>query len=285
MGFNSFRDLVIGEVDNGQNYISSFRKVPSQATSLGNWADLSMSPGNPAPNYYASSPLVAATLPGNEGIYTGAAVSPSTKHLKMIQMMSVTAAAVPSTYYLLDYLLYYPFVDMDSTDAQVLTNTVPLPRYEDGQGVEVMLVAQSSYTGGASYSITYTNQNGVSGRESQLCTSNSATTTSTLISTGTATARSFGPFIPLAQGDSGVRSVENITFTSGNGGIAALVLVKPLAEMSLREITAPHEKNFFVDTGCTAPRIYDNAYLNFIVLPNASLQAAPIMGLLECVWG
>lgn len=285
MGFNSFRDYVVAEVDNGQSYISSFRKIPSQATSLGNWADLSMASGNPVPNYYASSPLVAATLPGNEGIYTGSSVSPLTKHLKSIQMMTVTAAAVPSTYYLLDYLLYYPFVDMDSTDPQNTTNIVTLPRYTDGKGVQVMLVAQSSYTGGATYSITYTNQDGVSGKESRLCKSNSATTTSTLISTGTGLTGAFGPFIPLAQGDSGVRSVEYITFYSGNGGIASLVLVKPLAEMSLREITAPHEKNFFMDTGCTAPRIYDGSYLNFIVLPNASLQAAPIMGLLECSWG
>lgn len=283
MGFASIKTRVDAEIADGQFQYSSFRKVPSQATVAGIWCDLSMSPGNPVPNFYASEPLISATLDGNKGIFHGREVSPKTKHLAKILAVTPTAAAVPSTLVMLDYLLTYPFIDMDSVDIQDLENTVALPRYADGTGVRAMLVAQGNYVGGAQFSITYTNQAGVSGQVSPLVTSNAGTFTGSLITSGV-TAGTMGWAIPLAQGDTGIRSVQSITFTAPNGGIAALVLVKPIATTMLREITAPVERDYFVDFA-SAPRIYDGAYLNFIALPNASIASAVITGLCDFVWG
>lgn len=281
-GISSIRNLV-ESMENGDSIISSFRKTPSQATALGTWADLSMSPGNPVTNFYASTPLVAAKLNGNEGIYAGQNASPKLKYLKSLQTITVTAAAVPITMMLCDYLLYYPFLDGDSTDEQILDNTVKLSRYVTGKNVKAFVVAQGSYVGGARFSMSYTNQDGVSGRISKFTTSNSSTFTSTLITCGT-TAGSTGPFITLLDGDTGIRSVESFTFETANGGIFALVLCIPIATTTIREITAPVEKDFLLDTGASLPRIYDEAYLNFLVLPNASIAAAPIFGIAEIIW-
>ena len=122
------------------------------------------------------------------------------------------------------------------------------------------------------------------------------TTTSVLMSTqfvngtilcsqnGGATYPHAGPFLPLQTGDTGVRSVQSVTIGgTGDVGLFALVLVKPLASISLYEITAASETDYLLDTS-TLPVIEDDAYLNFIALPTGTLSGAPIIGILETTW-
>jgi len=80
---DGFRNVTgyVDAYDAGKVKFSTWRKSPSQATTAGVWFDLSMSPGNPIPHYYASSPSVSATLNGNEGLFHGAAVTPGTKRI------------------------------------------------------------------------------------------------------------------------------------------------------------------------------------------------------------
>ena len=158
-GFRSVREYA-SAFDEGRSHFCSFRKVPSQASTAFSWVDLSMAAGNPLPNYYASTPLVAATLDGFRGLFHGDEKSPATKHL--VEWGLVTAgAALVGPYQLLDYLLYYPFVDGDDTDVQAMDNTVTLPRYTDGAGVQMMAVCVAPTTGGGSFTVTYINQDGV----------------------------------------------------------------------------------------------------------------------------
>ncbi len=280
MGFNSIRSLVDSEIDSGRFHKTMIRKTTPASTT--GWVDLSSGAGNPPANFYASEPLVAATLLSRKGIYHGEAVAPMTKHLSKLTLLS-SAALVPLTLVLCDYLLYYPFVDMDSTDTQEFDNTVTLPRYSDGSGVQAFLVAQGSYTGGAQFSINYTNSEGVAGRVSPTITSNTLGLTANLISTGP-NPNTSGWNIPLQSGDTGIRSVQSITFASSNGGISALVLCKPLATMTLRENTAAVERDFFIDFP-SMPRIQDGAYLNFLALPALNINNATFIGLADFVWG
>lgn len=284
MGFRSFRTVGQSLTVDGKSSIASFRRVASQATVQGGWCDLSMASGNPTPNYYASAPLVSALFDKKDFIYHGPDVPSDKKKLHRLTMIASGANAAPCTFILCDFLLYYPFIDCDAAgEIQLLENTVTLPRY-DGAGVQAMLVAQGSYIGGGSFSIEYTNEHGVGGRTSQVQTSNSTTLTSSLMTSGPGGAGRLGPYIGLQSGDHGIRSVESVTFSTANGGIAALVLVKPLATMVVREITAAAERDFFLDFA-SAPEIRDGACLNFIGLPNASLAAVPIIGTLETTWG
>lgn len=105
-GFKNFRQINAA-YDAGQFHLTSWRKQPTQTTGSGIWFDLSMSPGNPVPNYYAATPLEAKVLSRSTdyGINHGPAVSPMTKHLKSITAITVTATAAPMPMILCDYLM------------------------------------------------------------------------------------------------------------------------------------------------------------------------------------
>lgn len=284
MAFKSTKDFIDKVVEGGQSHTGTFRKTMQGTNTLpGLWYDFSMYPGHPVANFYASTPLTSATLESREGVQCGQNVSPSKKHIKRLMMTS----SVPANFIVLDYLMYYPFIDGDSTDEQILTNTVTLPRYANGQGVKAMLVSQGTYTGNAFYKIKYTNQNGVSGRISQRCNTNTWGSSSCLVSSGTTGTfyPQFGWHIPLAQGDTGIRSVESITFESPNGGILALVLVQDLGIHSIREASIPAEKDFLIDQGLNMPEIQDGAYIGFIGSGNGSIASQIFYGSIQTVWG
>lgn len=287
-GFDSIKDLVEREVDAGASTFSSWRKQAAVVTTIGVWFDLSMSAGNPKPNYYASSPLVAARLAQSTdgGLFHGAAVSPGTKHLRTLMALTVTAGAVPLPMTLCDYLLYYPFVDEGTVDEeQVMDNTATLSRYADGAGVRIMPVVVAAHVGSATtITCRYTNQDGTADRVTQVATIGTQTVNGTILTSNRASAGRFGPFLPLQSGDTGVRSIEGCTVSgAGDVGLFTLVLVRPLADISLRGIDAPVEVDFLRDRP-SMPRIVDDAYLNFICYPSGSLSAAGIHGTIQTTW-
>lgn len=272
----------------GQLNIFSFRKVPAVVTAQGTWYDYSMAPGNPAPQYYAAAPLTAQTMTrsGDGGLYHGLDVAPAAKYLRRLLISCVTAGGAVQRFTLLDYLMFYPFVDMGTADPQPLTNVQTLPRYTDGEGVKVMavLVAPHSLVGDTFF-VTYTNQDGVAGRVTPLHNmTNAVSVNGTILTTAQSSAGRIGPFLALQAGDTGVRSIESVQCTAGTDvGLFTLVMVKPLASISLREITAPVEKDFYLDDK-VLPVIEDDAYLNFISCPMGSLTGAALNGIIETVW-
>jgi hypothetical protein len=272
-----------------QGKFLTFRKVPAVVTVAGSWYDYSMAPGNPAPQYYAAAPLTAQVLARSTdgGLHHGANVSPSKKYLRKITAMSVAAAGVPQRVYLLDYLMFYPFVDMGTTDAQAMTNTQVLTRSTDGDGVQMMAVLVAPHgLSGDSFLVNYTNSDGVAGRVTPLHTMNtSVAVNGTLLPTQQSGAGRFGPFMALQGTDSGVRSIESVKCTAGTDvGLFTMVLVKPLAEFTIRGIDAPTEKDFYLQSGGKLPLIEDDAYLNFISCPNGSLTGVPLFGDISFVW-
>lgn len=287
-GFRTVGAVVDAELAGKVKY-TFWRKAPAVVTVAGAWFDYSMAPGNPAPQYYAAAPLVSQTMSrsGDGGIQHGGNVSPSAKYLRKITAMAVTAAGVPQRLYLLDYLMFYPFVDMGTPDEQPMDNTQSLTRYTDGEGVRLMAVLVAPHgLVGDTFFVTYTNQDGTAGRVTPLHTMTTAVTVNgTILTTQTAGAGRFGPFMALQQGDTGIRSVEAVQCTNGTDvGLFTLVLVKPLAEMTVREITAPVEKDFALEAGMKLPVIEDDAYLNFISCPNGSITGIPLQGDATFIW-
>jgi hypothetical protein len=139
-------------------------------------------------------------------------------------------------------------------------------------------------TGGATFNFDYTNQDGVSGRTSGTVTCNTATAIGTLINTTRVTAGASSQFIPLADGDTGVRSVETFRMVAGSDvGLICLVLVKPLASLLLRGIDAPTEVDYLVNFP-SLPVVQDGAYLNWIGDAQGSLSATAIHGTAEFIW-
>jgi hypothetical protein len=288
---NSIANWVDAEL-NGQTFFSCWRKQPTQTTGAGIWFDLSMSPGNPVPNYYAASPNIAIALAQSTdgGIPHGSNVAQLgyTKYLKMITGLTITSTAVPLPMILCDYLMFYPFVDMSDTNELgiTLTTGIPLPRYPTGAGVQIMAVevAGQSGVGNPQFIVTYTNQSGVSGRKCKNVACNTQVTTGTIINTAVNTAFTTGPFIPLQEGDTGVRKIDSVRFLTPDIGLISFVLVKPIATHFIRAVDAPAERNYFQDFS-VAPVIQDDAYLNFIVQPNGTLASVNLIGSIQTVWG
>lgn len=287
-GFANVTALVDAE-EAGRRHFTSYRKVPAVVTGAGTWYDYSMAPGNPAPQYYAATPLVAQTLARSTdgGIPHGGNVSPAQKYLRRVTSICVTAGGAIQRFVLCDYLMYYPFVDMGTADSQSMTNTQTLTRYTDGDGVQIMaiLVAPHGLVGDTFY-VTYTNQDGTAGRVTPLHTMSTAISVNgTILTTQQTGAGRFGPFLTLQTGDTGVRSIEAVQCTAGTDvGLFTLVLVKPLTSWINRGVDAPVEKDFYLHNGGTVPQIVDDAYLNMIVMPSGSLSAAALIGDFTFIW-
>ncbi len=284
MGFRSLKDIVDAE-ESGAVRQFSFRKTPSQASTQGVWFDLSMSPGNPVPNYYASSPLVSVALRQSTdgGFFHGSDVSPANKYLSRMTIASNSATGLPLPFLLMDYLLYYPFIDEGTTDVQLLTNSVSLPRNVSGEGVRIMAVSVAPRTSGQRFTVNYTNSQGVSNRISGAVFQNSAAANGSIISSNINNTASSVPFLPLQAGDTGVRSIESVTMLGADVGLFTLVLVKPLLQTTLLEQTAPVEITF-LDKGLTMPKIENDAYLNLLCQPNGSLAGVTLIGEMKYIW-
>lgn len=284
-GFKNISEVVSAELcGRVRNYI--WRKTPSQATTSGIWFDLSMSPGMPVPKYwFDAAPLTAKAIiqSGDGGIYHGPNISPSEKYLRSITTQASAATALPMNAILCDYLLYYPTTDDGTTDEQFMDNTVTLPRYTDGKGVQILAVTVGPRTGGQTFTINYTNSDGVSGRITRATTQNTSTVLGSISGSNTNIINASNPFVGLQAGDSGVRSIESVTMQNVDVGLMSLILVKPLAQTCFREITVPYEKDFLIPT-TDLVRIYDNAFLNFICLPLGTLAATVLRGDLKVVW-
>lgn len=289
MSFSSNKEL-INSRDAGQKLWCSFSKIIGAAAhTIGQWNDLSMTAGTPRMNVYPGSLLTSTRLgwTNTGNMYHGAAISPQTLHLSSLAIAGANSATWgPSTFILCDYLMFYPLIDMDDDNLQPLINSTSLLRYTNGEGVRAMLVATADTAATPhAINISYTNSNGVSGRT--LPTNVSCTTNSiigSIVNSGVI-ANSYGPFLPLAADDIGVRSVESIQLDVGSGGgYAALVLVKPLATFVYNINTAPTERCYLRDSP-SLPKIEDGAFLNLIKMSGAATAAASIArGYVEFVW-
>lgn len=285
MTIYGFKEIADAERD-GYTFFSGWRKQPTQTTAAGIWFDLSSSPGNPVPNFYIGpsgvfTPLRQST---DGGIPHGGAVAPKRKFLRTLEVQCATATAAPMQMRVLDYLGFYPFIDESVTDEQFLTNATSVPRYPDGRGVQIMPVVVAGHIGGGTFFVRYTNQDGVSGRQTPQHIMGTQIVNGTIITSGGPVANSRAPFMALQEGDSGVRTIDSVVFEgTGDIGLISLVLVKQLGETYIRETTAPHERDFSMDMG-SMPIIEDDAYLNFICLPVGTLSGAPIMGYIRTLW-
>jgi len=281
MSIKKLRELVEQCYLGGKNCITSFRKVPAIASTATGVIDFSMAPGNPRANFYTGDALTATLLNTNYGIWHGGNVAPATKILRKIDFVFPPATITPMEMYALDYLLFYPLIDMDSTDPQYFDNTVTLPRYTDGVGVKAFLVATNPYVGGASFTIDYINQNDQL-KTTRLQTTNTHTYIGTIVHSG-ASAGASGTFINTPDGDY-IKRVVSITFMAPNGGLAALVLCKVLTTVTTYNVApAKQEWDCLLMKG-ELPIIQDGAYLNFIGQVNGSAAATVTTGLIETVW-
>lgn len=274
MAFKRFADIV-NAYNTGNSHYTSFRKIPSQATTARVWFDLSMSPWNPVPQYYAASPMIGQVMRQSDQwwFFHRGDVSPKWKYLAKSTLIATSANAV-WPFILADYLYYYPFVDEWSTDEQPVDNSNPMTRYTDWAGVQIMAVSVAWRTWGARFTVKYTNQDWVEWRITPIHITNNAAANGSIITTqttGTTTGNRTSPFLTLQWNDTWVRKIESITMLNADVWLFSLVLVKPLVNTCIVWIDAPVEVEYLRDRS-TIVEIKPDAFLSFITLPAGSLS-------------
>lgn len=250
-------------IDEGRVTYSYYHKTSCPATTAGFFVDMNQTSGIPKYNAYPGTPLEATQLngQGNNGIYCGQFDSSRKKYLAKWQSLSLTSSL--SYLYLCDFLLFYPLIDGDSTDLQEFDNTQTLSRFTNGEGVKAICVITAPLVGTGVMTVNYTNQSGNSRSTSfGLVSSTSIGVCATATSTGGGSNRA-SPFIPLAAGDTGIRSIESIRLASASGGIVCIVLVKPI--LNNHSLEAIPQERFSGFQNIKIPEIVPGSFLNFLI--------------------
>lgn len=272
-------------VEAGRTWPGLLRRL-GPALTANVWADLSYAAGIPVANYYASAPLVAAALESRDGIDIGP-LPPAgmTKYLRRVCMIPGTANGI-CAFRLLDVCQYYPFVDGDG-GSQDMVPGAQFTRYAGGLGCRIMAVSQGVGTGVVDVRVTYTGCDGTPGKQA-VTTLNLAAAAGSLCSSlppGVAYANPSAPFLRQADGCRGVRSIENIEPLTPGGGIAAFVIVKPLAAFGMTVAAAiPVEVDLLHERSMDLPEIGAGAYLSMIALGQTSATPT-FLAETETIWG
>lgn len=296
-GFSSQDDLINQVSTNGKFYRTDWQKstFATTAHTAGLWYSLFRGGGNPAADTIlgtgtnlAFQALTDATTNAT-GICHGGDVGGGTGYKHLLNAAAQTAAATtaPCVLMLVDLLGFYPITTVTTTGAQTLNNTVTLPRYTDGAGVQAF-ITPSTVMGAGTPNITlgYTNSASVASRATPatLPIGNTTAAVTSIVYSGTGAGK-YGPFVPLQAGDAGIKSVQSInlsaTYTSG---VLNLVLCKPLLTLPITTLGVTAERDL-VNQFASMPKVYDGACLAWLMLAGAATPvASPISGHLEFGW-
>jgi hypothetical protein len=278
-------DSLITAYTAGQSNKGLFQKFSSNAaaSAAGRWHEFFTAGGIPTAGTFSGSAGVAtvmnASTQGALNIGT-ASVSPSIKNLVSWKIQSPTATVVPATFYLVDYLLYYPACVVTGAPT-ALNNTATLPRYTSGEGVFPIIAVQTALGAAQpALTLTYTDDGGTGSNVGLALTSpvNSASISTLFLNNGS-------PFLPLAGSDKGVRKIDSYTLATGTTGTVAMLLVKVIAEIDLYAINTGVIADYIANIP-TFPKIEDNACLGIIGVPGGAMAANSVVsGTLTTVWG
>ena len=292
-GFTSLDDFINQATTNGKFWRTDWNKLTfgTTAHTAGMWYLLSQTGGNPA----ASSILGTGTNLAFQALTDATATAAGIQHggdvggFKQIinaSAFSASATTMPAIFMLVDLLGFYPITTVTTTGAQTLNNTVTLPRYTDGAGVQAIVVP-STVMGAATPTITlnYTNSAGTASRATPsapaLPLGNTAAAVSSVVYSGTGSGK-YGPFMPLANGDAGIRSVQSISLSASYvSGVLNLLLVKPLLTMPMTTIGVAAERDLLNQVP-SLPKVYDGACLAWMMYAGAATPVnSPFYGHLD----
>lgn len=293
MSFTSMDDIV-SEITNGKFSRQDWNKITGAAAyTAGRWYDFSQLNGYPVANAYAGTALTwttctASTGNGTQifGIQHGGTVSTDTQHIMNVAAVTAVATGVPGVLMLMDMQGYYPGISMNTLSAQTLLGT-PTLRYTNGAGVRAFLaITATSGATAHNLSMSYTNQSGTAGKALPVTVACTASAIVPHITHSGIAANNYGPFLPMASGDTGIRSVQSVTLSAASGaGTAALVLARPLMSLPISTVGVAAERDLLNQLP-SLPRIYDDACLAWVYFAGAATGASTnFYGSIETAWG
>lgn len=281
-GFSSMDNFINAISANGQIIRVDWNKnfLPTTAAVAGEWHCLARGSGNPAADtiYNTGTNLAfqatSDTTPGGGGIQHGGNVSPATKHIVNASAFTSAATTAPCILMLVDLLGFYRVTTTTTTGAQTLNNTATLPRYTSGEGVKAFMWANNATPLGAgtpNLSINYTNSAGTAGRltPTVLPVGKTAAANGLVLYSGTGVGK-YGPFLPMQDGDSGIRSIQSVTlsatYTSGEFSIG---MCRPILTMPITTLGVASERDLMNQVP-SLPRVYDGANLVWLMYSGAA---------------
>ena len=283
------QDNLIASLTAGKSTRYDWNKITGTAAfTAGRWYDFSQLNGLPVANTYAGTALAWTSTNDATGIgiVHGGNVSTDLKHLLNMAAWTTFSTGVPGTLQLIDMQGYWPGINLNLATAQPLTGT-PALRYTNGAGLRLFLAATvASGAVAHNLSVSYTNQTGTAGRTLPVTVSGTPSAITThLLHSGTI-GNNYGPFLPLASGDSGIQNAASVTLSAASGaGTAALVLARPLAQITLSVSGLMTEKDLLNQIP-SLPRILDGACLTWLYAAgNNTNTFSTFAGSTEFVWG
>lgn len=293
MGFSSMDDLV-NEITSGKFQRTDWNKITTAGITYaaGRWYDFSPLAGTPIANAWAGTSLAWRTCDettGNGtqifGLPNGGNVSPDTKHILNVSAVTAVATGVPAQLMLVDLQGYWPGISNNTTSPQTLTGT-PTLRYTNGAGCRLFWV-QTATAGATAQNIavSYSNTVPTSGRSLPVTVAQTASAVVGHISHSGTAANNYGPFLPLASGDTGVSTVASVTFSASNTGTGALCLARPLLMLPITTASVAAERDLLNQLP-SLPRVYDGACLVWLYFAGAATAAnTNFYGAVEFGWG
>jgi hypothetical protein len=286
-------DDLINEMTSGKFSRADWNKITGAAAyTAGRWYDFSALGGTPVANAWAGTALAwrtcdEATGNGTQifGIPHGGNVSPDTKHILNVSAVTAVATGVPAQLMLVDLQGYWPSISNNTTSAQTLTGT-PSLRYTNGAGCRLFWV-QTATAGATAQNIalSYSNTVPTSGRALPVTVAMTASAIAGHISHSGTAANNYGPFLPLASGDTGVSNVASVTMSAANTGTGALCLARPLLTLPITTASVAGERDLLNQIP-SLPQVKDGACLVWLYFAGAATGAATnFYGSLEMAWG
>lgn len=181
---------------------------------------------------------------------------------------------------------------VNASDTGTGTHTITMYLGErcptNGAGVQAFLTPSTALGAGTpNIRLTYTNAQGNTGRQTPttLPISNASAPIGQIEYSGTGAGK-FGPFIPRAAGDSGMRSVEQFNYSvTHTSGVTNLVLCRPLLTLPMTTIGVAAERDLLNQLP-SLPRVYDGAHLAWLMYAGAATPVTSgFFGHLDFAWG
>ena len=297
MGFASHDALVNAITVDGQYGRIDYQKTTPVAGVAGTWTDLGMSTGSVPANTYAGTSLtfVATDDTWSEGaIYHGGNVTTATKHFLNASASVFAAAGAPWILMCVDQVGYVPITSTDVTGTGSRTVTMTAltsgSRWPDGKGLRAYFSTEVAPTAGGPNltSFVYTDQDGNTGVSMGVTVGFAATPVAGQVPHSGNAATRYGPFLPLAVGDYGIRDIETFTLSGGTAytgsGQLVLHLVKPLWQIPIPANGILSERDF-VNQLPSLPKIPDGACLRFLLFQTgATTTTSPLIVSADYAW-
>lgn len=291
-------DGMINACTAGKADMSDWTKTHTTAPVANNYYDLWPCGGKPTVGPYGGAAFTAVQKSDATvgSLWTRGNVSTDVK-VSRYAYAKASAGATPPTIQVYDRVLTYEACTFNANVNQAMTNGVAAQRYiSAGQGgLQLMFTGQTvlGATAANLTTCTYVDQDGNAGAlvpqtPVPAVIVSAAAPTATLgarvVAPSTTTATlPWGPYLPLATGDSGARSITNFTTSAANTGTMCFVMCKPLATIPL-DVAGKTQLIDLVQQTPGMERIYDGACIAMMAyFPVAT--AATLDGGFAYVWG